>query len=80
MRAEINLIFEDKAVDFLPMRGRHMGERNLEHISIYFDQVSLCMSQFLLPTTRAKVLVFKGKRPISDRIGHSDPPARLRFD
>ena len=29
MRAEINLIFEDKVVDFLPMRGRHMGEREI---------------------------------------------------
>ena len=47
MRVEINLIFEDKVVDFLPMRGRHGGERNLEHISIYFNQVDWCGSQFL---------------------------------
>ena len=29
MRVEINLIFEDKVVDFVPMRGRHMGEREI---------------------------------------------------
>ena len=47
MRAEINLIFKDKVVDFLNERKTYGGERNLEHISIYFDQVDLCESPFL---------------------------------
>ena len=50
MRAEINLIFEDKVVDFLPMRGRHMGEREIQN-TFQYTSISRFM-RVSIPLTR----------------------------